>query len=92
MGQLTVREYDALERAIIDASRVAIHRRGSEFLVIPTELMIKDGRESIIARHPTTGSRMVIFLDEVDRLEVLDAVRPGGGRGDQRGGRTGGRD
>jgi hypothetical protein len=90
VGQLTVREYDALERAIVDASRVAIHRRGSEFLVIPTELMIKDGRESIIARHPTTGSRMVIFLDEVDRLEVLAAVRPGGGS-DHPGGRTKGR-
>jgi hypothetical protein len=75
VGQLTVREYDALERAIVDASRVAIQRRGSEFLVVPLELVIKGGRESIVAAHPTTGARMVIHLDEVDHLEVMPRGR-----------------
>lgn len=75
MGQLTVREYDALERAIVDAARVAIHRRGSEFLVIPLELVVRGGRESIVAAHPTTGARMVIHLDEVSSLEVLPVRR-----------------
>ncbi len=71
MGQLSVREYDAIERAIVDAARVAVHRRGTEFLVIPEALAMLGGRESIVARHPTTGARLVIPIDEVDALEVI---------------------
>lgn len=71
MGQLTVKQYDALERAIVDASRVAILRRGTEFLVIPERLILEQGAEVIVARHPTTGARLTLRLDEVDRLEVM---------------------
>ena len=71
MGQLSVREYDAIERAIVDAARVAVHRRGTEFLVIPEALAMLGGCESIVARHPTTGARLVIPIDEVDALEVI---------------------
>jgi hypothetical protein len=71
VGQLTVKQYDALERAIVDASRVAILRRGTEFLVIPERLVLEQGAEVIVARHPTTGARMTLRLDEVDRLEVV---------------------
>ncbi len=71
MGQLSVRQYDAIERAIVDASRVAIERRGTEFLVIPEALTMPGGRESIVARHPTTGARLVIPIDEIDALEVI---------------------
>jgi hypothetical protein len=71
VGQLTVRQYDALERAIVDASRVAIQRRGTEFLIIPEALALRDGREAILARHPTTGARLVIRVDEIEALEVL---------------------
>lgn len=71
MGQLTVKQYDALERAIVDASRVAILRRGTEFLVIPERLLLENGAEVIVARHPTTGARLTLRLDEVDRLEVM---------------------
>ena len=71
MGELTVKQYDALERAIVDASRVAILRRGTEFLVIPERLVSQDGHEVIVARHPTTGARMTLRLDEVDRMEVV---------------------
>lgn len=71
MGQLTVKQYDALERAIVDASRVAILRRGTEYLVIPERLLVQGGAEVIVARHPTTGARLTLRLDEVDRMEVV---------------------
>lgn len=71
MGQLTVKQYDALERAIVDATRVAIQRRGTEYLVIPERLVMQDGAEVIVARHPTTGARLTLRLDEVDRMEVV---------------------
>jgi hypothetical protein len=71
VGELTVKQYDALERAIVDASRVAILRRGTEYLVIPERLVMQDGAEVIVARHPTTGARLTLRLDEVDRMEVV---------------------
>lgn len=71
MGQLTVKQYDALERAIVDGTRVAILRRGTEFLVIPERLTLQDGAEVIVARHPTTGAKLQLRLDEVDRMEVV---------------------
>jgi hypothetical protein len=71
VGQLTVKQYDALERAIVDATRVAMHRRGTEYLEIPERLVMQDGGEVIVARHPTTGARMTLRLDEVDRMEVV---------------------
>ncbi len=71
MGQLTVKQYDALERAIVDATRVAILRRGTEYLVIPERLVQQDGGEVIVARHPTTGARLTLRLDEVDRMDVV---------------------
>jgi uncharacterized protein with PhoU and TrkA domain len=71
VGQLTVKQYDALERAIVDATRVAILRRGTEYLVIPERLVMQDGAEVIVARHPTTGARLTLRLDEVDRMEVV---------------------
>ena len=71
MGQLTVRQYDALERAIVDARRVAILRRGTEFIVIPERLVTVDRAEAILGRHPTTGARLTIRLDEVDALDVV---------------------
>lgn len=71
MGQLTVAQYDALERAIVDASRITIFRRGTEFIVIPVRLVLRDGKEAILARHPTTGSPLELLLDETDGFEVV---------------------
>ena len=48
-----------------------VMRRGTEYLVIPERLTLIDGREAIIARHPTTGASLTLFLDEVDQLEVV---------------------
>jgi hypothetical protein len=71
VGQLTVKQYDALERAIVDQSRVTIFRRGTEYSVIPERLVMSKGREAILARHPSTGSALTLYLDEADSLEVV---------------------
>ncbi len=68
---LSVRQYDALERAIVDAARIVVLRRGTEFIVIPERLVTQGRGEAIVARHPTTGARLTLHLDEVDRLEVV---------------------
>lgn len=71
MGQLSVAQYDALERAIVARRRVMVMRRGTEFLVIPERLTLIGGREAVLARHPSTGAALTLFLDETDALEVL---------------------
>lgn len=69
--QLSVKEYDALEQAIARGQRIAVYRRGTEFLVIPERLVLRQRRECIEARHPTTGDHLVLWLDETEGLEIV---------------------
>lgn len=72
MAQLTHAQYEVLERAIVDGTRIAIRRRGRrEYVVIPLRLRLVDGREAIETRNPTTGHEMTVYLDEVDSLEAV---------------------
>ncbi len=72
MAQLTHEQYDALERAVVKGTRVAIRRKGRrEYIVIPLSLRIRDGRETVEARNPVTGHDLTIYLDEVDAVEAL---------------------
>ncbi|MFL5578282.1 MAG: hypothetical protein ACJ79S_20200 [Gemmatimonadaceae bacterium] len=71
MAQLTTTQYDALERAITDGRRIAVYRRGTEYVVIPTRLRMLRGREAIEAAHPTTGEHLTLYLDDVESIEVV---------------------
>lgn len=71
MAELTHLQYDALERAIADRRRIAVYRRGTEYLVVPTRLSVVGGRETISALHPTTGEAITLFVDEVDSIDVV---------------------
>ena len=72
MAQLTHAQYDALERAVADGTRIVVHRRGRrEYVLIPLSLRVLDGREVVEARNPTTGHALTIFLDEIDGLEAV---------------------
>ncbi len=69
--QLTVKQYDALEHAITRGQRIAVYRRGTEFVVVPERLVLRNRRECIEARHPTTGDHIALWLDEAETLEVV---------------------
>ena len=71
MAHLTPREYDLLERAIIEGRRVALVRQGREVVVIPLRLYMRNGREVIDSRHPTTGDLMTSVIENLDGVEVL---------------------
>jgi hypothetical protein len=72
MAQLTHDQYDALERAVVRGNRIAILRRGRpESIIVPLSLRLQGGREAIDARHPITGQPMVVYLDEIDGIEVV---------------------
>jgi hypothetical protein len=69
--RLSTAQYDVLERAIVDGTRLAIRRRGTEYLVIPERLRVENGKELIVARHPSTGHRLELVLDELEQLEAV---------------------
>lgn len=71
MTQLTVAQYDALEGAIRDGRRIAVRRRGTEFVVIPNRLVLLGRREAIEARHPVTGQPLTLWIDEAEAVEVV---------------------
>lgn len=71
MAQLSTDQYDELERAIADQTRIAVYRRGTEYVVVPSRLRVAGGREAVEAVHPTTGERMAFYLDELDSFEVV---------------------
>lgn len=71
MAQLTVAQYDALENAIRDGRRIVVRRRHQDVIVVPDRLVLRNRREAIEARHPTTGDPLVIWVDEADGIEVV---------------------
>jgi hypothetical protein len=71
MAQFTHEQYDALERAVAEGRRVALMRRGTEYVVVPHRLTQRGGREIIETRNPSTGDRQNFFLDEVDGFDVV---------------------
>jgi hypothetical protein len=71
MKHLNHRQYDSLESAITHGSRVMIYRRGTEYVGIPQRLRSEGQREVVDVLHPTTGELITLFLDEIERLEVV---------------------
>jgi hypothetical protein len=69
--RLSTVQYDLLERAIVDGTRILTMRRGTEYTVIPERLRFDGGKEIIVARHPSTGSRLDLVIDELEALEVV---------------------
>ena len=71
MAEWNHKQYDLLERAILNGKRIAAYRRGTEYVVVPTGLRMISGREAVDATHPTTGDKITLYLDEMDRFEVV---------------------
>lgn len=71
MPQLTYEEYDRLEHAVAHGKRIAVYRRGTEYIVVPLSLRTWNGREMIETRNPTTGDSLTLFLDELEAIETV---------------------
>lgn len=71
MTELSHVQYDLLERAVLKGQRIAVFRRGTEYIVIPERLAMRGRREAIEARNPTTGDHLTLYIDELDALEVV---------------------
>lgn len=71
MARLSPSDYDALERAVSLGRRLSVLRRGTEYVIVPSRLFLRNGREAIEAVHPTTGDTITLMLDEIDSFEVV---------------------
>jgi hypothetical protein len=71
MAELTHEQYDALERAVANSTRIVVYRRGTEYVVVPRRLFLLGGREAVEATHPTTGEQIRLYIDEVDSIDVV---------------------
>lgn len=67
----TTKDYDALETAISRGQKIALMRRGTEYIVVPSRLRLHDGREAIDSIHPTTGEKITVYVDEISRFEIV---------------------
>jgi hypothetical protein len=69
--QLNPAQYDALENAIAHGRRLSVFRRGTEFTIVVDRLRMTGGREALEAHHPTTGDKLVLYIDELEGIEVI---------------------
>ncbi len=68
---MTAAQYDALERAIVDRTRVAIRINGAEMVLIPERIKLQNGRELLVTQNPSSGLPLLLKIDDIERLEVV---------------------
>ena len=67
----TADRMDQLERAVRDGLRVALMRRGTEYIVTALRVTTTDRREALVGRLPMTGEELAFRLDEMDSFQVI---------------------
>jgi hypothetical protein len=68
---VTAAQYDALERAILHRTRVAIRHHGAELVLIPEAIRLQGGRELLVTQNPSSGLPMLLRIDDIDGVEVV---------------------
>jgi uncharacterized protein with PhoU and TrkA domain len=62
---------DQLERAAREGLRVALVRRGSEYIVVARRVTTVDQAEALIGWLPMTGEELVFRLNDIDTFQVV---------------------
>ncbi len=67
----TADRMDQLESAARRGQRVALLRRGTEFIVVALRVTSQDRHEVLIGRLPMTGEDLSFRLDQIDSFQVV---------------------
>jgi hypothetical protein len=67
----TADRMDQLESAARRGQRVALSRRGTEYIVVALRVTSKDQHEVLIGRLPMTGEDLTFRLDQIDSFQVV---------------------
>ena len=62
---------DQLESAVRHGRRVALMRRGTEYVVTAVRLGTSGTRDVLVGRLPMTGEEMAFILEDLDALQIL---------------------
>ena len=68
---LTPEALDALERAVRQHLRVALRRRGTEYVVVAERLETTGRDDALAGRLPMTGELLTFRLRELESFAVL---------------------
>lgn len=63
---------DQLENAARRGLRVALTRRGTEYIVIALRVTSVDQHEALIGRLPMTGEELAFLLDDISSFQVIE--------------------
>ena len=67
----TPTQMDRLENAARKQLRVAVRRRGTEYIVTARRVTNIGGREALIGHLPMTGEDLTFRLDDVDEFQII---------------------
>lgn len=67
----TAARMDQLESAARRGQRVALSRRGTEYIVVALRVTTVDRHEALIGRLPMTGEDLTFRLDQIDSFQVI---------------------
>jgi hypothetical protein len=68
---LTPDALDALERAVRERRRVALRRRGTEYVIVAERLEAQERDEALQGRLPMTGELLAFPLHDLEYFAVL---------------------
>jgi uncharacterized protein with PhoU and TrkA domain len=63
---------DQLESAARRGQRVALMRRGTEYIVVAVRVTSAGRGDALIGYLPMTGEELTFRLDEIDSMQVVD--------------------
>jgi hypothetical protein len=67
----TTQRMDQLENAVRRGLRVALTRRGTEYIVVARRLAMVGRKEALIGHLPMTGEELPFILEEIDHFQVI---------------------
>lgn len=68
----TAQRMDQLENAVRRSLRVALSRRGTEYVVVARRIATVGRKEALIGHLPMTGEELPFLLDEIDHFQVIE--------------------
>jgi hypothetical protein len=68
----TADRMDQLEHAARLGLRVALTRRGTEYVVVALRMTTADERDALVGRLPMTGEELTFKLDDLDSFQVIE--------------------
>jgi hypothetical protein len=67
----TPENMDRLEHAIRKGLRVALTRRGTEYIVTAMRMTTSNNREAFVGHLPMTGEELTFVLADIDAFQVI---------------------